>query len=77
MTVNLVRCSHLADAFEQVARVNHYMIGIVEDYTDEELLGAEQQLIARQNAGTQQGQRFATFERALDMVADAKRKRGL
>lgn len=72
---NMVRAAFLADAFEAVARVNHYMVGIIEDYLDDELDRAEQILINKQNAGPQKGARYAVFERALDLVGAARKTR--
>lgn len=45
----MTRGEQLATAYEAVARVNHYMVGIVETVTDDELAEAEQILITRQN----------------------------
>lgn len=61
----------LASAFEAVARVNHYMVGIVEKFTDEELDAAEQVLIDRQNVCTA-GKRHKTLGLALDLVGNAR-----
>lgn len=45
-----VRAQQLADAFVHVAQANHYMVGVVPGYTDDELDAAEQILIARENS---------------------------
>jgi len=63
-----IRMCHLADAFLAVARVNHYMVGIIESCSAEELEGAKQILIARQNAGPQSGMVFREFDLALDLL---------
>lgn len=72
---NIVRVNHLADAFEAVGRVNHYMVGVVGHYTDEELDRAEQILINKQNLGPQKGARYMTLERALDCIEAERTKR--
>lgn len=72
---NIVRANQLADAFHEVGKVNHYMVGVVGGFSDEELEAAEQILIDRQNAGPQKGKAFAALERALDEIESARVKR--
>lgn len=77
------REQQLADAYEAVAKANHYMIGIVEQFSDDELEAAKQILIERQNAlvghhwplGSpgyrhfhRQGGAFARLNLALDLI---------
>ena len=66
----------LADAFEHVAKVNHYMVGVIGDFTDDELDDAEQLLIARQNKlRVQKGSTFNRYERALDDIEHTRVRR--
>jgi flavin-binding protein dodecin len=62
----------LADAFAQVGKLNHYMVGVTFNFKREELEAAEQLLIDRQNAGPQKGKAFQALERALDEVENAR-----
>lgn len=62
------RPEQIADAYEAVARVNHYMVGIVEIVTEDEVDAAEQILISRQNAGLQKGARYKRLGLALDLL---------
>lgn len=59
---------HIADAYHAVGRIDHYMVGVVGDATWEELEGAKQILIRRQNAGRQKGSSYLALERALDEI---------
>jgi hypothetical protein len=60
---------HLADAYEAVARLNHYMVGVVYFATADELNATRQVLIGRQNALRQQhGFVYEKFNRALDLI---------
>ena len=45
-----VNPSHLAEAYLQVARADHYLVGVVPGYTLDELDAAEQILISIENA---------------------------
>ena len=73
--MSLVSAEHLADAYEAVARVNHYLVGIVGrdalEWADYE--AAEQILIARQNSLRPsypgKSQRFKRLDLALDILA--------
>lgn len=67
------RTQQLADAFMHVAQCNHYMVGIIEPFTDDELLAAEQILIARENSTKSVQKRVCSF--ALDMIEQEKAKR--
>ena len=69
------RTEQLADAYLTVARVNHYMVGITETVTDDELSGAEQLLITRQNATAGRGKAYRAADRALDLLQQEQRKR--
>lgn len=71
------RAEQLAEAYLEVARVNHYMVGIVEPVTDDELAAAEQLLIGGQNAldRTSEARRYLRHELALDLVQAEQRKR--
>ena len=46
----LYRARRLADAYEAIARANHYMTGLTEAITDADRLGACGILVERQNA---------------------------
>lgn len=72
---NVVKVQQLADAFHEVGKVNHYMVGVTFGFSDEELEAAEQVLIERQNAGPQKGKAFQALERALDEIESARTKR--
>jgi hypothetical protein len=64
------RYEQLADAYEAVARANHYMVGIVEPCTADERDEAEQVLITRQNALPQhRGRAHKRLDLALDLIA--------
>ncbi len=65
----MTRSQQLADAFYAMAYANHYMVGIVEAYTVEELLDAEQILIDREVINLPND----TLDLALDLIEDAKR----
>ena len=72
-TRNAVTPMHLAAAYEHVAQVNHYMVGITwTAHTDDELDEAEQLLIDRQSAYRRNTIRWRILDRALDML-DADR----
>lgn len=68
------RPEQLANAYEALARANHYMLGIVEPVTDDERNAAEQILIARQNAGPQKGATYKRLDLALDCLEYDRRK---
>jgi anti-sigma factor RsiW len=71
---SIVRVHQLADAFREVGKADHYMVGIVYDFRIEELEAAEQVLIDWQNAGPQKGKAFQALERALDQIDSARTK---
>jgi len=62
------RSEDLAGALFAVASANHYMVGIVEPMTDEEISEAEQILIARQNETAEGSALWQTLDLALDLV---------
>lgn len=63
------RYEQLADAFVAVATANHYMVGITDIYTPEELDDAEQVLINRSNDANNSND---VLELALDLVEHAR-----
>jgi hypothetical protein len=69
------RPEQLAEALRAVARANHYMVGIVETVTRDELDAAEQILIAQQNAlgAPSDAPAIQELELALDMVEAMRR----
>lgn len=72
----MTRAEQLADAYEAVASADHYMVGIVETVTDDELGDAQQILITRQNALTDEsGEAFKVLELALDLIEQEQRSR--
>lgn len=71
----MTRSEQLADAYEAVAKVDHYMVGIVESFTDAELDAAEQILITRQNAGKQSGARYRRLDLALNLIESDRKGR--
>lgn len=70
------RPTQLAAAYLAVARVNHYMVGIVEPVTDDELDAAEQILITEENkpATARKASTYA-IGLALDLVQDEQARR--
>lgn len=69
------RAEQLAAAYLEVARANHYMVGIVDPaVTDDELSAARQLLIDGQNVLTEHGSKWQRYDLALDMV-DAEESR--
>jgi hypothetical protein len=74
MTLALhTRPQQLADALYAVAEADHYMVGIVEPVTRDELDDAEQILIARQNAAKLASREFSVCDLALDIVEQMQR----
>jgi hypothetical protein len=69
----MTRAEQLADAYEAIARTNHYMVGIVETVTETERDDAEQILITRQNAGKQSGAAYKRLDLALDLIEHERR----
>jgi hypothetical protein len=69
---NVVKVQQLADAFHEVGKINHYMVGVTCGFDREELEAAEQVLIDRQNAGPQKGKAFQALERALEEIEHAR-----
>lgn len=66
------RTEQLADALIKVATANHYMVGIVEPFTDEELDGAEQLIITQDNATEPDN---AITSLALDIIEHERQDR--
>lgn len=65
----MTRAQQLADAVLGVARVNHYMVGVIEHVTQAEVDEARQILIDRQNAlRRQKGKAYTTLDLALDLL---------
>lgn len=79
MTDHRYRIAQLADAFLRVARANHYMVGVIETFSDDELDAAEQRLITSQNMTTGQSvtavRNRRLYGRALDLIAEARLRR--
>lgn len=74
-SLNVVSVIQLADAFEAVGRVDHYMVGVIYTFSDEELDAAEQKLINKQNTGPQKGKAFQALERALNLIENTRVRR--
>lgn len=75
MTKTKERCIQLADAYEAVARTNHYMVGVVEKVTFDELCEAEQELIHRQNdLPNDKTLRYWVLDFALDLIEAAMKQ---
>ena len=73
----MTRSEQLAQAFETVAVANHYMIGVVEKYSDDELAEAKQILIKKQNSVPESlvgKSRWRSLDLALDLVEQAERR---
>ena len=64
------RPSQVADAFQAVGHVNHYLVMVSAEITLEELEAAEQILITRQNRLAPDTDDWEDLERALDLIAD-------
>ncbi len=65
----MTRAERLAEAMLAIAKANHYMVGLVETVTDEELIEAEQILIRHQNSLIiRHGAVFQRYELALDLI---------
>lgn len=63
------RGEQIADAYEAIARANHYMVGLVETVTFDETETARQILIRRQNAlPNNKARRYRVLNLALDLV---------
>lgn len=82
MAQGQTRAQQFAEAYLRVAQVNHYMVGICEVATDDELSEAEQILISAQNslAGAPGGERwnaqqFKRYDLALDLLQHEQSRR--
>ena len=77
--MTLVSAEHLADAYEAVAKVNHYLVGVVGrdalEWGDFE--AAEQILIARENASVGGSRAEKRIGLALDILAYDRRRLGV
>lgn len=62
------RTEQLAEAVYKVAKANHYMVGIVEPVTQDEIDGARELLIDKQNALHPANARYAVCDLALDIL---------
>lgn len=71
----IVDPKHLADAFEHVAGVNHYAVGIVASFTDDDLDVAEQLLINKQNKLIDGDPQYNVLDLALDLIENARKTR--
>lgn len=69
----MTRSEQLADAYEEVAHADHYMVGIVESVTDDERDAAEQILITRQNSCAPDTSAWEVFELALDCLSQDRK----
>lgn len=70
----MTRSEQLANALYAVAKADHYMVGIVEPITKDELDAAEQILIAEQNLQKPNNAAYRLYALALDMVAMERRR---
>lgn len=66
--MNRIQIRQLADAFEAVARANHYMVGIIELLERDDLDAAEQILITRQSVAKAGGAAQRRLSLALDLI---------
>lgn len=57
--LNMERFEQLSEAFYKVARANHYMVGVTETFTDDELIGAYGRLIDIDNSRSTEHTRLA------------------
>lgn len=65
------RSTRIADAYEAVARANHYMVGIIgEKLSIPDLMDAKRVLINRQNL-LRPGSAFKRLDLALDLIEQA------
>lgn len=63
----MTRAEQLANAIVEVTKIDHYMIGIVEKFTYDELHDATQMLIERQNyLVVENSPEWFELDRALD-----------
>ncbi len=69
----MTRAEQLAAAYEAIAGVNHYMVGLVEKVTADERDDAEQALITRQNQQVEGSELWTVLELALDLLEHDRR----
>lgn len=68
------RIEQLTDAMLRIAKDNHYMVGLVERVTADELDGAEQALIRLQNDTREGSGLYKRCELALDLIELERRR---
>lgn len=68
------RGEQLANAMCCIAACNHYMVGLVEKVTIDEMNEAEQHIIERQNKARQDGEPWKVYDLALDMLEYNRRR---
>lgn len=66
------RAEQLAHAMLQIAKVNHYMVGLVDRVSADEVAAAQQILITGQNALRSVGALHRRYELALDLLEQVK-----
>jgi hypothetical protein len=69
----MTRSEQLADAMLLIAKCNHYMVGLVESVTPDEIDAAEQILITGQNNLASQSSLFKRYDLALDLIENMRR----
>ena len=75
MSKVMPRKDQLADALFSIAEANHYMVGLVEKVTLEELSAAQQILIGKQNRlSPKSTAAYRLYSLALDLVEQEYRK---
>lgn len=67
----MTQAQHLAHAYLDVARTNHYMVGVVFDHTDDLLDDAEQILIGMESLHADPPQ----LQLALDLIEHERARR--
>ncbi len=71
----IIKARQLADAILFVARIDHYMVGIIEPVLPHEIRTAKQILISQQNAlPKQSGMIFQRYELALELLENMEKK---
>ena len=69
----MTRAQQLANAYLAIAKLDHYMVGIVETVTDAERDEAEQILINGQNATKKRSAAWRCHDLALDVLEQDRR----
>jgi hypothetical protein len=70
----LTRAQNLADAILAIACANHYMVGLSETVTTDELDAAEQILITKQNSTDPTDIAWLHLDLALDLIDTYRKK---